>query len=347
MKTARETLIRGSTDYPEEFSPRSIRLQNQEQSSDMKLSCIGVLPENVHTLPLADFPGPFVLQVNEIANILLRSKDSSRDRCLMLTMTDGVQTIYGFEHRPIEDLHVSATAGFKVLIHNANVRGGVLMLVPENMTILGGTVEDLEAARIANACGAVADDSTLHDAILSRTSIRAIGGKFKEIVIDNSNKLTAEDKAMPCTYLVHLMEDMHPKMTDDTSVIRCKIQGIMTGLSEYKYLDRTEYVLRVRFSDGSYTSKVDIHHNLVQRQIGLTPKQVNAYLSSPNGKTRLLMREAMAQYLIELSTLKCTLVVVMHKSSPFPVAVEIDSSVNDDVYFEGLELLRRRTNLGW
>ncbi|MCL7035062.1 hypothetical protein MKW94_000361, partial [Papaver nudicaule] len=34
-----------------------------------------------------------------------------------------------------------------VVIRNAKVRGGVLMLVPEGLSVLGGMVEDLEAAR--------------------------------------------------------------------------------------------------------------------------------------------------------------------------------------------------------
>ncbi|KAI3875101.1 hypothetical protein MKW98_019674 [Papaver atlanticum] len=37
--------------------------------SDVKLSSVGMLPENVTTLHLVHLPGPYVLQVNKIDNI--------------------------------------------------------------------------------------------------------------------------------------------------------------------------------------------------------------------------------------------------------------------------------------
>jgi RecQ-mediated genome instability protein 1 len=35
-------------------------------------------------------------------------------RCLKLSMTDGIQCIFGMEYRPIRDLEVLAPAGLKV-----------------------------------------------------------------------------------------------------------------------------------------------------------------------------------------------------------------------------------------
>lgn len=37
-------------------------------------------------------------------------------RCLKLSMTDGVQRVFGMEYRPIKDLEVMAPAGLKVSI---------------------------------------------------------------------------------------------------------------------------------------------------------------------------------------------------------------------------------------
>ncbi|KAL0318899.1 UNVERIFIED_CONTAM: RecQ-mediatedinstability protein 1 [Sesamum angustifolium] len=121
--------------------------------SDMNYCGAGVLPPNVHTLHLVDLKGPFVLQVDEIVNIScpLRGRyqnaASGIKRCLKLSMTDGVQRVFGMEYRPIKDLEVLAPAGLKVAICNVNVRHGLLMLVPEVLEVLGGTVEELEAAR--------------------------------------------------------------------------------------------------------------------------------------------------------------------------------------------------------
>lgn len=121
--------------------------------SDMNHCGAGVLPPNVDSMHLADLPGPFVLQVDEIVNISCPLKGRYQDanagvkRCLKLSMTDGVQRVFGMEYRPIKDLKVLAPPGFKVAICNVHIRRGLLMLVPEALEILGGVVEELDAAR--------------------------------------------------------------------------------------------------------------------------------------------------------------------------------------------------------
>lgn len=63
-----------------------------------------------------------VLQVDEIVNISCPLKGRYQDapsgvkRCLKLSMTDGVQRIFGMEYRPIKDLNVLAPVGFKVYL---------------------------------------------------------------------------------------------------------------------------------------------------------------------------------------------------------------------------------------
>lgn len=120
---------------------------------DMNFCGAGVLPSNVASLHLVDLKGPFVLQVDEIVNISCPLKDRYKEmaagvkRCLKLSMTDGVQRISGMEYRPIKALEVLSPAGMKVAICNVNVRRGILMLVPEVIEVLGGKVEELDAAR--------------------------------------------------------------------------------------------------------------------------------------------------------------------------------------------------------
>ncbi|XP_076897994.1 recQ-mediated genome instability protein 1 isoform X2 [Bidens hawaiensis] len=121
--------------------------------ADMNYCGVGVLPSDVHRMHLVDLPGPFVLQVDEIVNISqpLRERykkaNPGSKRCLKLSMTDGVQRVFGMEYQPIKDLDALAPAGLKVAISNVNVRHGLIMLVPEVIQILGGSVEELEAAR--------------------------------------------------------------------------------------------------------------------------------------------------------------------------------------------------------
>jgi RecQ-mediated genome instability protein 1 len=44
-----------------------------------------------------------------------RDAQAGPKRCLKLSMTDGIQRIYGMEYRPIKDLQVLAPVGFKVI----------------------------------------------------------------------------------------------------------------------------------------------------------------------------------------------------------------------------------------
>ncbi|CAI0548108.1 unnamed protein product [Linum tenue] len=121
--------------------------------SNLNYCGAGVLPLNVDAMHLVDLPGPFVLQVDEIVNLSAPLKSRYEDahcglkRCLKLSMTDGVQRVFGIEYRPIRDLKVLAPAGFKMALRNVHVRRGLLMLVPEVLEILGGMVEELDGAR--------------------------------------------------------------------------------------------------------------------------------------------------------------------------------------------------------
>ncbi|KAL6874396.1 hypothetical protein ACP4OV_013416 [Aristida adscensionis] len=137
--------------------------------ADMNACGAGVLPEGVGSMHAAVLDGPFVLQgsssynnarrvayppqVDEIFNMSAPLRERYRDahagpkRCLKLSMTDGIQRIFGLEYRPIKDLGVLAPAGLKIIIKNVHIRRGLLMLVPEVIEILGGVVDELEAAR--------------------------------------------------------------------------------------------------------------------------------------------------------------------------------------------------------
>ncbi|KEH21003.1 putative RecQ mediated genome instability protein [Medicago truncatula] len=121
--------------------------------SDLNFCGSGVLPSNVASMHLDTLPGPYVLQVDEIVNLCcpLRSRyqqaPPTRKRCLKLSMTDGIQRVFGMEYRSINALEVCASSGLKVAISNVQVRRGMLMLVPETIEVLGGLVEQLDAAR--------------------------------------------------------------------------------------------------------------------------------------------------------------------------------------------------------
>ncbi|KAI3923343.1 hypothetical protein MKW98_026936 [Papaver atlanticum] len=107
----------------------------------MKFSCGGVLPKEIHNV--AQLPSPLVLQVDQMVDL---NDDDPQDNRLLLTMTDGVQFIYGEEIQHNKDLNVSLPAGFKVVIHKESILNGLTRLVPERLKVLGGMVEDFGAA---------------------------------------------------------------------------------------------------------------------------------------------------------------------------------------------------------
>ncbi|XXG78439.1 hypothetical protein AAC387_Pa08g2386 [Persea americana] len=121
--------------------------------SDMNFSGSGVLPADVHAMHGVELAGPFLLQVDEIVNISVPLRERYHDasaglkRCLKLSMTDGAQRVVGMEYRPVSCLEALAPAGLKVCIRNVHIRRGLLMLVPEVLEVLGGLVEELDAAR--------------------------------------------------------------------------------------------------------------------------------------------------------------------------------------------------------
>ncbi|CAA7396292.1 unnamed protein product [Spirodela intermedia] len=121
--------------------------------SDMNFSGGGVLPENLSGMHGVVLDGPYVLQVDEIVNISFPLRERYQEahaglkRCLKLSLTDGVQRVYGMEYRPISQIKALAPSGLKIAICNVHIRHGLLMLVPEIVDVLGGMAEDLEAAR--------------------------------------------------------------------------------------------------------------------------------------------------------------------------------------------------------
>ncbi|KAJ7522751.1 hypothetical protein O6H91_18G025400 [Diphasiastrum complanatum] len=123
-------------------------------SADLNVVGDAALPANVHSLHATELSGPFVLQVDEIVDISSCMRDRYQERsaglgkrCLKLSMTDGVQRVFGIEYRAMPDLQVFSPAGLKVVIRNVLIRRGLFMLVPEVLNVLGGLVEPLEEAR--------------------------------------------------------------------------------------------------------------------------------------------------------------------------------------------------------
>ena len=65
-------------------------------------------------------------------------------RALYITLTDGLQSVKAFEYKPLTQLQESPKPGTKVKLKGPlTVRRGVIMLGPDQLTVLGGEAEDL------------------------------------------------------------------------------------------------------------------------------------------------------------------------------------------------------------
>ncbi|KAL2935746.1 RecQ-mediated genome instability protein 1 [Bienertia sinuspersici] len=439
--------------------------------SDMNYTGAGVLPQNVHALHLVDLAGPYVLQVDEVINISCPLRERYKNapagvkRCLKLSMTDGVQRVFGMEYRPIKSLEALAPAGFKVVIQNVNVRRGLLMLVPEVIETLGGSVEELEAARqrlvhevnkppkgkrtrngivpplstratlaawaqngvsntgtpndatraVGNTSNSVAhaapqvqestsinrsrlaphsgivitelptcgradqhslsresgqinssrETAQIHSSVGARvlpmngevaeppsgresavhirrqetaqSSTRADAHDFptsneaparertepnplSNTVIENEDAhmldytehpfILSGEKELPFTYLASLSTKW-VAVQGNEPFVRGKIKCFLTGVKKFQFKGRSTFELRVYVDDGSLISEILVHHNVVQKAIGYSPKEVTAALSSD---------EVVAGNMKNTGTM----LVEMNEGSTIPVALEMN-----------------------
>ena len=97
--------------------------------------------------------GTRIVQVNESWNCAAPAKHrydkqaySERNRCLKMFCTDGRQDFVAMEYEYIPSLRSDAAAGTKILVKDAPIRKGALLLSPSCVHVLGGEVKPLELA---------------------------------------------------------------------------------------------------------------------------------------------------------------------------------------------------------
>ncbi|MCL7027483.1 hypothetical protein MKW94_003830, partial [Papaver nudicaule] len=162
--------------------------------------------------------------------------------------------------------------------------------------VLGGMVEDLEAARQKSA----------EEVIEPPKGERYIWGNLSSLlaiisdVYHNSNRLTRKQKEMDYTYLDELFDDWEEKNRDgETSAL---YKGLMHGVIKFEFENMSKYELIVMFRDGSDTSQIFIDH-----------------------KVSLNLNILLLSFLV---LLQGTLIVEMKTGSAVPVAVQVDSTYN-------------------
>ncbi|MCL7038286.1 hypothetical protein MKW94_016179, partial [Papaver nudicaule] len=149
------------------------------------------------------------------------------------------------------------------------------------------------------------------------------------------------DKEIPLKYLANLLSDWAAN-EDGAPSMKSYIMGIITGMGPLRFNKKGELLhdrLFVLVDDGSLISKVYVHNEVVERQIGCSLEEIGAALSSPDEKARAAMRRKMEAFETMLSKFKGTLLVEMNRNSDVPVALEMKqgSSYYDPTWLDESE----------
>eukprot|EP01083_Nonionella_stella_P301519 1034874_1 len=102
------------------------------------------IPNHFNTFHQREWNGCYVLQINEIINLCAATfEDKNVDsavnpKLLRLKLTDGHTMIHGMVYTHIDGLSLDLSLGSKIVIKNAYVRRGYLILTNSNAIILNG-----------------------------------------------------------------------------------------------------------------------------------------------------------------------------------------------------------------
>eukprot|EP00406_Dinophysis_acuminata_P078417 CAMPEP_0179247210 /NCGR_PEP_ID=MMETSP0797-20121207/19491_1 /TAXON_ID=47934 /ORGANISM="Dinophysis acuminata, Strain DAEP01" /LENGTH=340 /DNA_ID=CAMNT_0020954821 /DNA_START=46 /DNA_END=1067 /DNA_ORIENTATION=- len=125
-----------------------------KDSDIRKFGVVSSLPKEITRSPDTTIPpGRYLVQVSKFADITQPTKfqedfESGKWRLLTLDMSDGEQKFKGFEYSTVKDLTVQSPPGTKLLLWSSAqaplcLKNGHLLLTPDNVEFLGGTVEKL------------------------------------------------------------------------------------------------------------------------------------------------------------------------------------------------------------
>ncbi|MPC55097.1 Tudor domain-containing protein 3 [Portunus trituberculatus] len=92
-------------------------------------------------------PVPLVLQVAKMRNVSAPKafeESGGAPRMLRVSLTDGCNIVQGLEVQNIKTLSLKTAPGTKVRLNGkVSVNGGFLLLTPNNISVIGGTVQEL------------------------------------------------------------------------------------------------------------------------------------------------------------------------------------------------------------
>ncbi|NXW11475.1 RMI1 protein, partial [Fregetta grallaria] len=195
-----------------------------------------ILPNCILDVPKGELSGFYSIQIDSLVDVSqpaysqlqkLRGKNTVNEevtastqafqkpweakptRMLMLQLTDGIYQIQGMEYQPVPVLHSNLPPGTKITIQgNIAYRLGVLLLKPENVTLLGGEVDVLleeysQERVLARLIGETENPNSVgqagHDQIVSRAVDeleQTLGPSDEELLasLDENNEFTLNNE---------------------------------------------------------------------------------------------------------------------------------------------------------
>ena len=105
---------------------------------------LSVIPNDINALHKTTWKGVYVLQIEDVVNLCAAKFEKKcynshlKPQLLRVKLTDGYFVVYGLIHESVVDLNVDIVHGAKVLIKDAYIRRGYLMISNNELIFLYG-----------------------------------------------------------------------------------------------------------------------------------------------------------------------------------------------------------------
>ncbi|XP_030850966.1 recQ-mediated genome instability protein 1-like [Strongylocentrotus purpuratus] len=222
-----------------------------EQWLDSELTEIATpcLPAGIKQAKKTQLKGNYALQVNCIQDISspayaqltkLQGRENENDsvtavpatqgkfeppssRMLMLSLTDGQETIQAMEYRPVPGFTANLNPGAKIMLSgDMQCRLGVILLTPAHVKVLGGEVEALKEANsqekmLARAIGVTPPDRPVGSNNRGQGTTATVTTTTGQTTTTTNNTTTAPVQNQPVTTIQRQQSNQHKTLPRDTS----------------------------------------------------------------------------------------------------------------------------------
>lgn len=149
--------------------------------------------------------------------------------------------------------------------------------------------------------------------------------EFESLSVPPRRHNTPAFSEEPFTYLALLKEKLSADHGYNGAV--GKIKCVLTGVKDFQYKDCDEFTLIVHIDDGSLVTEALIHHDVVQKMVGFSPKEVNSSLAKSNSQESREMKSNMKRFQLFLKKFEGLVHVQYKQSLGMPVISHMEEGV--------------------